>query len=127
MRGQPPRKIRKIKRLKDLIPWDMKMEAMRRWNGLDKLIHKIEKMGSRHFKLKGTKIENTLKALRPTRMMISESGSYGRSELLENLESAGKAVKWGQYLRAPDVYCEILEKCRVGTIRMNRPYWCRLK
>src|SRR3989304_4731798 len=51
------------KRLKDLIPWDMKMEAMRRWNGLDKLIHKIEKMGSEHFKLKGTKIENTLKGI----------------------------------------------------------------
>jgi len=35
-----------------------------------------------------------------------------QSELLEELERTGKTVKWGKYLRAPDVYFEILEKCR---------------
>lgn len=51
------------KRLKDLIPWDMKMEAMRRWNGLDAIVYKIEKTGAEHFKLTGTKIVNTLKGI----------------------------------------------------------------
>ncbi|MCR4293798.1 MAG: N-6 DNA methylase [Candidatus Kuenenia sp.] len=100
------------KRLKDLIPWDMKMEAMRRWNGLDKLIHKIEKMGSEHFKLKGTKIENTLKGIATYEDDDFRIRVIRQGELLENLESAGKTVKWGQYLRAPNVYFEILEKCK---------------
>ena len=100
------------KRLKDLIPWDMKMEAMRRWNGLDKLIHKIEKMGSEHFKLKGTKIENTLKDIATYEDDDFRIRVIRQGELLENLESAGKTVKWGQYLRASDIYFEILEKCK---------------
>ena len=69
------------------------MEAMRRWNGLINSF-KIERW-VQAFQTQGYKDREHLKALRPTRMMISESGSYGRSELLENLESAGKTVKWG--------------------------------
>ncbi len=48
------------KRLKELIPWDIKL-PMRRWLGLDKLMHSIENAGSEHYKLKGTKFLNTLK------------------------------------------------------------------
>ena len=43
------------KRLKELIPWDIKL-SMQRWLGLDKLIHSIENAGSEHYKLKGTKL-----------------------------------------------------------------------
>ena len=32
---------------------------------------------------------------------------------MESLESSGKTAKWGQYLRAPDIYFEILEKAGV--------------
>jgi len=34
-----------------------------------------------------------------------------QSDLKEEVEHAGQTVKWGQYLRAPDIYFEILEKC----------------
>ena len=100
------------KRLKDLIPWDMKTEAMRRWNGLDKLIHKIEKTGSEHFKLKGTKIENTLKGIATYEDDDFRITVVRQGELLEHLESAGKTVKWSQYLKAPDVYFEIFGKSK---------------
>ena len=38
---------------------------------------------------------------------------------MENLDSAGKTVKWGQYLRAPDVYFEILEKCKDNLVPLK--------
>jgi len=100
------------KRLKDIIPWDMKIEAMRRWSGLDKLVHKIEKTGSEHLRLEGTKYQNTLKGVASyedddLRIRVAKQG-----KLLDDLESTGKAVKWGKFLRAPDVYFEILKKCK---------------
>ncbi|HHT9123645.1 MAG TPA: HsdM family class I SAM-dependent methyltransferase, partial [Candidatus Wunengus sp. YC63] len=100
------------KRLKELIPWDMKLEGMRRWGGLDKIVHKIEKTGSEHFELKGTKIENTLQGIATYEDDAFRIRVISQGELFKNLESAGKTVKWGQYLRAPDVYFEILEKCK---------------
>ncbi|MBI3753161.1 MAG: N-6 DNA methylase, partial [Deltaproteobacteria bacterium] len=102
------------KRLKDLIPWDMKMEAARRWGGLDKIVHKIEKAGSEHFQIKGTKVENTLKGIASYEDDDFRIRVVRQGELLENLDASGKTVKWGQYLRAPEVYFEILEKCRGG-------------
>ena len=32
-------------------------------------------------------------------------------DLKKDVETAGQTVKWGQYLRGPDIYFEILEKC----------------
>jgi type I restriction enzyme M protein len=98
------------KRLKELIPWDMKL-PMQRWLGLDKLIHSIENAGSEHYKLKGTKIVNTLSGPK-----TYEDGNFRirvlkQGELIEKVIESGKTVKWGQYLRAPEVYFEILEKC----------------
>ena len=107
------------KRLKDLIPWDMKMEATRRWGGLDKIVHKIEKAGSEHYKIKGTKVENTLRGIATYEDDDFRIRAVQQGELLENLDSAGKTVKWGQYLRAPDVYFEILEKCKDNLVPLK--------
>jgi len=107
------------KRLKDLIPWDMKMEATRRWSGLDKLTHKIEKTGSEHYKIKGVKVENTLKGIETYEDDDFRIRVVKQGELSENLEAAGKTVKWGQYLRAPDVYFEILEKCKDNLVPLK--------
>lgn len=100
------------KRLKDLIPWDMKIEAPRRMTGLDKLVHRIERAGVEHLKLQGTKWINTLKGIATYEDDDFRITVVRQGELSQNLESAGKTVKWGQYLRAPDVYFEILEKCK---------------
>jgi len=100
------------KRLKEIIPWDMKTDALKRMMGLDKLVHGIEKTGAEYLKIQGDKWISTLKGIATYedddfRIRIARQG-----ELLENLETSGKTVKWGQYLRAPDVYFEILEKCK---------------
>ena len=106
------------KRLKELIPWDIKL-SMQRWLGLDKLIHSIENAGSEHYKLKGTKIINTLSGLK-----TFEDGNFRirvlkQGELLEKIIESGKTVKWGQYLRAPEIYFEILEKCKDKIVPVN--------
>ena len=106
-------KFVKIKKpLKELIPWDMKLDAFNRWQGLDKLVAKIENAGSEHIQAKGTEVVNTL-----TGHKTYEDSDFGircirQGELLDELERTGKTVKWGKYLRAPEVYFEILEKCR---------------
>lgn len=112
-KGDNNMKFVKIKkRLKELIPWDMKMETQRRWGGLDKIAHKIERTGSEHFQFKGTRFENTLKGIATYENEDFRIRVVRQGELLLNLESSGKTVKWGQYLRAPDIYFEILERCK---------------
>lgn len=98
------------KRLKELIPWDIKL-PMQRWLGLDKLIHTTEKAGAEHYKLKGTKFINTLKGHETYEDDNFRIRVLRQGELLEQVEEARKTVKWGQYLRAPEIYFEILDKC----------------
>ncbi|MCX5718069.1 MAG: N-6 DNA methylase, partial [Nitrospirae bacterium] len=99
------------KRLKELMPWDIKL-PMQRWLGLDKLIHSIEKAGSEHYKLKGTKFINNLKGHATNEDDNFRIRILRQGELLEQVEEARKTVKWGQYLRAPEIYFEILERCK---------------
>lgn len=99
------------KKLKELIPWEMKMQAMDRWGGLDRLIQRIESTGRENFKLQNGKFVNSLK-----RITSYESDEFRirvskQIELLDDLEKTGKTVKWGPYLRAPQVYFDIQDKC----------------
>ncbi len=106
------------KRLKELIPWDIKL-PMQRWLGLDKLIHATEKAGSEHYKLKGTKFINNLKGHETYEDDNFRIRVLRQGELLEQVEEARKTVKWGQYLRAPEIYFEILEKCREKLVPLS--------
>jgi len=90
----------------------MNLDASKRWGLLDRLVHQIEKAGSEHFQLEGTKYVNTLKGLKTYEDKNFRVRVKRQRELLKEVEETGKTVKWGQYLRAPDVYFEILEKCR---------------
>ena len=103
--------VKITKRLKELMPWDIKL-PMQRWLGLDKLIHTTEKAGSENYKLKGTKFINTLKGHETYEDDNFRIRVLRQGELLEKVEEAGKTVKWGQYLRAPEIYFEMFEKCR---------------
>ncbi len=100
------------KRLKDLIPWDIKDNAAGRHSGLDKLVYKIESKGSEHHKIKGTKMECVLNGIATYEDDAFRVRAIKQAELLKDVEAAGKTVKWGQYLRAPQVYFDILEKCK---------------
>ncbi len=100
------------KKFKELIPWDMKLDSWNRWAGIDRLIYKIEAVGHNRFAPGGggaIRNTNELKTYEDNdfRIRIIE-----QQKLLEKVESLGKTLKWGQYLRAPNIYFEILEKCK---------------
>jgi len=106
-------KFVKIKKpLRELIPWDMKLDAFNRWRGLDNLVAKIESAGSEYIDIKYGEVINTLVGLKTHEDSDFRIRCIRQGELLEELERTGKTVKWGKYLRAPEVYFEILEKCK---------------
>lgn len=106
-------KFVKIKKpLRDLIPWDIKLDAVIRWRGLDNLIAKIESAGNEHIQIKGAEVVNTLTGHKTYEDSDFRIRCVRQGELLEELERAGKTVKWGKYLRAPEVYFKILKKCK---------------
>jgi len=106
-------KFVKIKKaLRELIPWDIKLDSFNRWRGLDNLVAKIENAGSEHIQIRDDGLINTLIGLKTYEDSDFRIRCIKQSELLGELEQTGKTVKWGKYLRAPEVYFEILEKCR---------------
>lgn len=104
-------KFVKVKnRLQELIPWDMKLEANERWAGLNRYTSQIENAGSEHLQLVGEKYEVTLKGHATYEDENFRIRVLKQGELREELETAGKTVKWGRYLRAPEVYFDILKE-----------------
>jgi len=98
------------KRLAQLMPWDMKLEAMKRWFGLDGVVHRIESVGKEHYKIEKEAIVNTLTGLESYEDDDFRVRFIKQGELLDKLVAEGKTSKWGQYLRAPQVYFEILKE-----------------
>jgi type I restriction enzyme M protein len=107
------------KRLKELIPWDIKL-PMQRWFGLDKLVYRIENAGSELYMLKEDRYVNSLKDHRTYEDDNFRIRVVRQGELLEQVEESGKTVKWGQYLRAPEVYFEILNKSKACLIPLKQ-------
>lgn len=88
------------KRLADLAPGDPRIEAKARWRKLEQLVERIERAGKPYSKtvpLGVATVEDE-----EFRIRICRQG-----ELRCDLENAGKTVKWGRYLRAPDVFFEM--------------------
>jgi len=108
------------KKLKELIPWDMKVHAMDRWGGLDRLIYKIESTGRENFKLQNGKFVNSLKGVASYESDDFRIRVVKQSRLLNDLEGAGRTVKWGPYLRAPEVYFDILGKCKNKLVTLRK-------
>ncbi|MBI4711936.1 MAG: SAM-dependent DNA methyltransferase [Planctomycetes bacterium] len=114
-------KFVKLKKpLNQLIPWDIK-DPVNRWSGLQRLVGKIEHIGQEYYKpersgvpmnIGNNKIINTLKGIKTVedenfRIRISK-----QEDLLDEVAKSGKTVKWGRYLRAPEIYFEIMDKCK---------------
>lgn len=100
------------KKMADLIPWDMKLDSHRRWEGLYKLIRVIERSDD--------EADRTIGKIKVFENADFRVRTKSQRDLLEEVESAGRTVKWGQYLRAPDVYFEIMEKCGKDFVPLSR-------
>lgn len=101
----------KVKRpLDELIPGDQVLEAMNRWRTLTDLVGKIERTG------------NTYSKSYPLGVVTEEDDNFRirilrQGEMKAELEKEGKTVKWGQYLRAPQVYFDIVKEGKLCLLK----------
>lgn len=91
--------------LDELIPWDMHLNALERWMGLDKLVQRIRTYPSPF----------TKEPIVDEAPINYEDGSFRirairQRKLRSELERKGKTIKWGPYLRAPQVYYDLLNQ-----------------
>jgi len=111
----------KIKKpLAELFPQDALTDAQARWVRLEGFVDKIEELGTRYEVIGGQgfrKFERICAEYVRQPEIISYEDDEVRvriirqGDLKDEVETAGQTVKWGQYLRGPDIYFEILEKC----------------
>ncbi len=100
----------KIKqKLDSLIPEDTRTQSHDRWRRLSSIVRLIEMAGERQAD------EDNTTALNNSGISSYENEEFRirfipQKRLLDDLEAQEGSVKWGQYLRAPDVYFEILDK-----------------
>jgi hypothetical protein len=88
------------KRLTDLVPPDPQVQAMERWQHLRRLMDRIEAAGRKDAKTV------------PLGLVTEEDENFRirvcrQSELRKELEQEGKTVKWGKYIRAPQVFFDL--------------------
>jgi len=111
----------KIKKpLAKLFPQDALIDAQARWIRLERFVDKIEGLaatGEVWDSSNCKKFESICEEYVKRPEIISYEDDEVRvrmirqGDLREEVERAGQTVKWGQYLRAPDIYFEILGKC----------------
>jgi hypothetical protein len=98
-------KFVKIKRrLADLMIPDLKLYPVERWQQIAKLVNQIE---SAHTHRHSRDLVKGLRVFEDENLRIRMKL---QADLLAELEDTGKTVKWGQLIRAPDVFFEILEE-----------------
>ncbi|KWT83687.1 HsdM family class I SAM-dependent methyltransferase [Candidatus Magnetominusculus xianensis] len=99
------------KRLKELFPWD-KNFPVDLWHGIDALIYTIETSGIGRDKYHAVKLVKHSDGSTTYEDNNFKIKAIKQSQLLKDVEEAGKTVKWGKYLRAPAVYFEIMDNCK---------------
>ncbi len=98
------------KKLAELIPWDAKQDAARRWIGLDGLVHKIENAAysDKCYDVKTNRcILDGIATVEDDDFRIR---LVKQIDLKAQLDTEQKTAKWGQYLRAPQVYFDLISE-----------------
>ncbi|MBE2233210.1 MAG: N-6 DNA methylase [Anaerolinea sp.] len=104
-RDAHPARFVKIKRpLAELIPQDMRLDAINRWLGVQKLVQRIEAVGEEQ-DLQGLGDSDGLTTHEDDDFRIR---CVSQEVLRRQAEASGQTVKWGPYLRAPQVYFDLL-------------------
>lgn len=114
------------KKFSELIPYrDLKLESSERWNKIDSIIRTIEtaecqknckEIGIVPLKDKKKNVDDKIISYEDDNYRIRIlSQSALRNESEENKELS----KWIKFLRAPDVYFDILEKCKDNLIPLS--------
>jgi len=128
-RDAHPARFVKVKRpLAELIPWDLRLEALNRWTGLDGLVKRIQAV----WQASDDEAQPAVHEDDDFRIRAVRQGV-----LREQVETTGQTFKWGPYLRAPGVYFDLLVQAgnklallrdvappaRGGTTRINEFFY----
>jgi len=90
------------KKLEDLLPQeDLNLQGQQRHLNVDRLVNLIEDDD-----LRGKEISPGLFSYEDKNFRIR---TVKQGDLAEELENANETVKWGKFLRAPDVYFELMD------------------
>jgi len=110
-------KFVKVKKpLVELIPGDPVIETLPRLTRLRNLVALVEKAGHKYIKT------------HPMGMVTEEDDNFRirilrQSELLTEVEKEARTIKWGRFLRAPQVYFDIVDHgkvCLLGAIAVPK-------
>ena len=107
-------KFVKLKRpLKELLPYqNLGLQEPQRWARVDSLVRGIEIAEASLREFSGKHWKDTLRGVRSLEDESYRIRMVRQEELRGELEEKGELAKWGKYLRAPDVYFEILEQAK---------------
>jgi hypothetical protein len=95
------------KKLSELIPYhDLKLNSIERWRVVDRIVDLIE---TSHYHRDLKQVTDSISSVETDELRIR---LISQEELRKELIEKSELAKWGKYLRAPDVYFEILEKCK---------------
>jgi hypothetical protein len=94
------------KGFKELVPFDMQFDGDKRWLRYDSIVDTIENAKDDKRCSVVTSDISTLETDEMRIRMVSQAAL--KKEIAEKKDLS----KWGKYLRAPDVYFEILDKCK---------------
>lgn len=108
----PVRFVKIKKPLRELLGTDATREHLNRHLTVDKLVTLIE---SERFM--GKQIAKDVHSYEDENFRIR---TVWQGELRRQLEDTGKAVKWGKFLRAPDVYFELMEKIGEKLVQLSK-------
>ncbi len=93
------------KKLSELIPErDLQLESIKRWQRIDRIVHTIE--SAKH---NANKITDEISSFGNENLQVR---MIRQEDLKNEVDKKAELSKWGKYLRAPDVYFDILEKCK---------------
>ncbi len=98
------------KKLEELIPFrDLAFEESERWGHIDMLVRKVEYC----------KVPDEKQSIQSVEDDDFRIRSVKQEYLLKELEREKQFSKWGKYLRAPEVYFDVLEKAKDFLIPMG--------
>ncbi len=95
------------KKFTELIPYqDLKLESIKRWQTIDRLIDLVETAQD------NSETENISEGISSLDLAEMRIRMVKQSVLEEEIVEKGEFAKWSKYLRAPDVYFELLRECK---------------
>ncbi|MFB3895821.1 MAG: class I SAM-dependent DNA methyltransferase [bacterium] len=122
----PVKFIKIKKRLDEIVQEDIKVQSQQRWINLERLTLTIENLNLQSSGQKYTyhPTEKGLEKKTITLISNDENDTFRarivkQGELRLQVEASSSTVKWGTFLRAPDIYFKILHQCQDKLIPLN--------